>query len=496
MADGVLAGRNALVTGGAQGLGAGMAKALAAAGAKVMIGDMQDALGDRQRDRRRSRPQLDVTDEASWEAAVTTTVEQLGGLDILVNNAGIEISGLIVDAEAADISACSRSTSSARRWASSTGCARCDPTARRATAARSSTSPRSRRRSPSPASAATRRRSRPSTGSRGSPPSRPASSASACASTASIPGLVPTQMGKQLAVDMAELGLFASPEAAVGAVDRADPARASRRGRRHGRRGRLPRVRAGALHHGHRPARRRRNGDVAKPCPRSSTTWTRARRSAATRRAWSRASARCPTARYRTSAGRVAGALAASGVEPGGKVGILSLQRRDRVRVRVRDRPPRRGLVPDQPAQRGGREPRAARALRLRVPALPLRLRGHGGQDREQLPAAHDGLPRRSSSDWLGERRRGRAGRPAGRPGDARRHGRHDRPAEGRDAHRPQPRDDDRADADGLPVQRPPGVPRARAADPRGRRAVLPGDGARRADRRHAQARPRPRSWR
>ena len=34
---------------------------------------------------------LDVTDEASWEAAVGATVEQLGGLDILVNNAGIEI---------------------------------------------------------------------------------------------------------------------------------------------------------------------------------------------------------------------------------------------------------------------------------------------------------------------------------------------------------------------------------------------------------------------
>jgi NAD(P)-dependent dehydrogenase (short-subunit alcohol dehydrogenase family) len=32
------------------------------------------------------------------------------------------------------------------------------------------------------------------------------------------PGLVPTEMGQRLAVDMAELGLFASPDAAVGAV--------------------------------------------------------------------------------------------------------------------------------------------------------------------------------------------------------------------------------------------------------------------------------------
>ena len=96
MADGVLAGRNALVTGGAQGLGAGMAQALAAAGAKVMIGDIQDASETASGIGGKSTA-LDVTDESSWEAAITTTIEQLGGLDILVNNAGIEISGLIVD---------------------------------------------------------------------------------------------------------------------------------------------------------------------------------------------------------------------------------------------------------------------------------------------------------------------------------------------------------------------------------------------------------------
>ena len=38
------------------------------------------------------------------------------------------------------------------------------------------------------------------------------------------PGLVPTEMGQKLAVDMAELGLFASPEAAVGAVIEQTPA--------------------------------------------------------------------------------------------------------------------------------------------------------------------------------------------------------------------------------------------------------------------------------
>ena len=40
-----LTGRKALVTGGAQGLGAGMGQALAAAGARVMIADVQEEAG-------------------------------------------------------------------------------------------------------------------------------------------------------------------------------------------------------------------------------------------------------------------------------------------------------------------------------------------------------------------------------------------------------------------------------------------------------------------
>src|SRR5690348_18437626 len=98
MAQDVLAGRHALVTGGARGLGAGMAQALAAAGAKVMVGDLLDASGIAD-----AHTHLDVTDEASWEAAVAATLEQLGGLDILVNNAGIELSGLISELEADDL---------------------------------------------------------------------------------------------------------------------------------------------------------------------------------------------------------------------------------------------------------------------------------------------------------------------------------------------------------------------------------------------------------
>ena len=100
-----LSGRKALVTGGAQGLGEGMAVALAAAGATVMIADVQDsgaqtaaALGEGH-----GFVRLDVSDDANWEAAVAETVERLGGFDILVNNAGIEITSLLTEVQADDI---------------------------------------------------------------------------------------------------------------------------------------------------------------------------------------------------------------------------------------------------------------------------------------------------------------------------------------------------------------------------------------------------------
>ncbi|MGQ0626239.1 MAG: SDR family NAD(P)-dependent oxidoreductase [Sporichthyaceae bacterium] len=104
-----LAGRKALVTGGARGLGAGMASALAAAGAAVAIGDIREDLGKTTVEELRATGAsaefiaLDVTSESSWEAAVTATVSSLGGFDILVNNAGIEISSLVTDLDPNDL---------------------------------------------------------------------------------------------------------------------------------------------------------------------------------------------------------------------------------------------------------------------------------------------------------------------------------------------------------------------------------------------------------
>ncbi|WP_410583682.1 SDR family NAD(P)-dependent oxidoreductase [Amycolatopsis sp. lyj-108] len=104
-----LLGRKALVTGGAQGLGAGMAEALALAGASVVIGDVQEDLGRATADQIKQKGanagfvRLDVTDDQSWEQAVAAVIDELGGLDIVVNNAGVEITGLVADLDPADV---------------------------------------------------------------------------------------------------------------------------------------------------------------------------------------------------------------------------------------------------------------------------------------------------------------------------------------------------------------------------------------------------------
>ena len=88
----VLAGRVALVTGGARGIGAAYVRALHDAGARVVIGDILDDAGaalaaELGADVRYVH--LDVTDEGEWAAAVEATVSAFGAVDVLVNNAGI-----------------------------------------------------------------------------------------------------------------------------------------------------------------------------------------------------------------------------------------------------------------------------------------------------------------------------------------------------------------------------------------------------------------------
>jgi 3alpha(or 20beta)-hydroxysteroid dehydrogenase len=219
-----LTGRVALVTGGAQGLGAGIADAFARAGAAVMIGDLQDKTGRETTENIKKHGgascfvRMDITVEADWEAATAATVAELGGFDILVNNAGIERSALIVDTDPDDL----------RRMlevnvlgtalgikhgfrvmrpggSAGNGGAIVNVSSVAATIAFPGISGYSATKS------AVDRLTRVAALESGK-------LGYGVRVNCLYPGLVPTEMGTKLAVDMVELGLWPSPEAAVGDV--------------------------------------------------------------------------------------------------------------------------------------------------------------------------------------------------------------------------------------------------------------------------------------
>jgi meso-butanediol dehydrogenase/(S,S)-butanediol dehydrogenase/diacetyl reductase len=103
-----LAGKVVFVTGGARGIGRGIAEACAEAGADVAVGDLrQEEAVETARlvaaaGRRGHAVGLDVTDSASLEAAVAETVAALGRLDGWVNNAGVLKLGPALEANATD----------------------------------------------------------------------------------------------------------------------------------------------------------------------------------------------------------------------------------------------------------------------------------------------------------------------------------------------------------------------------------------------------------
>jgi 3alpha(or 20beta)-hydroxysteroid dehydrogenase len=262
-----LAGRKALVTGGARGLGEGMAQALARAGAAVVIGDIREDLGKgcadslRQSGAAAEFVPLDVTSEASWERAIPQAVDCLGGLDILVNNAGMEITSLLVDLDAEDarrMLECNvLGTALGIKYAframrpggqAGQGGAVVNVSSVAATIAFPGIAVYSATKS------AVDRLTRVAAMESGK-------LGYGVRVNSVYPGLVPTEMGAQLAQDVAALGLFPSPETAVGEVVGLTPL------------GRLGEVadmadavvflRRCQVHHRSRPARRRRHGHVA-----------------------------------------------------------------------------------------------------------------------------------------------------------------------------------------------------------------------------------------
>ncbi len=103
-----LAGKIALISGAARGIGAAIARLCAAEGAKVIVGDILDtegqgvvadlvAAGGEARFVR-----LDVASEAEWQQAVDMAVTHFGGLHILVNNAGTGVPGKVEEVSLAE----------------------------------------------------------------------------------------------------------------------------------------------------------------------------------------------------------------------------------------------------------------------------------------------------------------------------------------------------------------------------------------------------------
>src|SRR2546425_8137899 len=90
-----LAGKVALITGAARGMGAAEAVMFAREGAQVVIGDVLEAEGRGVEADIKAKGgeavfvRLDVTSETDWQQAVGVATSRFGKLNVLVNNAGI-----------------------------------------------------------------------------------------------------------------------------------------------------------------------------------------------------------------------------------------------------------------------------------------------------------------------------------------------------------------------------------------------------------------------
>jgi len=103
-------GKTAFITGGASGIGLGIARVLVGRGARVVLADLRQDHIDQAlagfagagRSNVVSALQLDVTNRAAYREAAQRMEAEFGGIDILVNNAGVGLEGPLLEATYAD----------------------------------------------------------------------------------------------------------------------------------------------------------------------------------------------------------------------------------------------------------------------------------------------------------------------------------------------------------------------------------------------------------
>lgn len=104
-----LKGKVAVVTGGASGIGRGIARALAAEGCDVVVADVERARAEEvadeiaQRGVRSLAVACDVTERGQIEALADRAFAELGHVDVLVNNAGVGAAGSVSEARVRDL---------------------------------------------------------------------------------------------------------------------------------------------------------------------------------------------------------------------------------------------------------------------------------------------------------------------------------------------------------------------------------------------------------
>ena len=93
----------AIISGGSRGMGAAEGRLFAKEGAKVVLGDLREELGQEVAKEITNSGgeaiflKLDVVSEDSWNSVIAETVARFSKLDILINNAGITASGGVLE---------------------------------------------------------------------------------------------------------------------------------------------------------------------------------------------------------------------------------------------------------------------------------------------------------------------------------------------------------------------------------------------------------------